>query len=281
MTAAPPSRTARRAAGAPPASPSPASYGLHATARVRAEAADGVTDLPLLHGDGPFALRRLRPRGPQARVCLLNTMSAPHNGDRLRVEAVVGPGADLHVVSAAATVALPGPAPGHAVLDVALSVADSGRLLWLPEPLISATGSDLRQHIRVDLARGARLVLGEQQILGRAHEPAGRLAGRVTVRHGERTLLDQHTAYGLGAPGWDGPAVLAGNRAVGQLLVVDPAYRDRPPGTRILDDIPARAHGVITPLAGPGVLLTAVAPDAGDLRRCLDVALRHLIDAER
>ncbi|WP_200841670.1 urease accessory protein UreD [Actinomadura sp. K4S16] len=202
-------------------------------------------------------------------------MSAPHNGDRLRIEAVVGPGADLRAISAAATVALPGPAPDHAVLDVALRVADSARLHRLPEPVISAAGSDLRQHVRVDLARTARLVLSEQQVLGRAHEPTGRLAGRITVRRGGRTLLDQHCAYGPGAPGWDGPAVLAGNRAVGQLLVVDPTYRDDPPG-REYSTTCQRAHGVITPLAGPGVLLTAVAPDAGDLRRCLDAALHHL-----
>ncbi|GAA2285246.1 urease accessory protein UreD [Actinomadura luteofluorescens] len=271
MTAAPPLRTAARTADA-----APAPYRLHATARIRAEAADGVTDLPLLHGDGPFALRRLRPRGAQARVCTLNTMSAPHNGDRLRIEAAVGPDADLHVISAAATVALPGRTPDHSVLDAALRVDDSARLHWLPEPVISATGSDLRQHTRIDLAGTARLVLSEQLILGRAHEPPGRLASRITVRRDGRTLLDQHNAYGPGAPGWDGPAVLAGNRAVGQLLVIDPDYQDRPPGTHILDGVPARAHGVITPLAGPGVLLTAVAPDAGDLRRCLDAALHHL-----
>ncbi|MES9540343.1 urease accessory protein UreD [Actinomadura sp. NPDC000600] len=178
-------------------------------------------------------------------------MSAPHNGDRLRIEAVVGPGADLRAISAAATVALPGPAPDHAVLDVALRVADSARLHRLPEPVISAAGSDLRQHVRVDLARTARLVLSEQQVLGRAHEPTGRLAGRITVRRGGRTLLDQHCAYGPGAPDWDGPAVLAGNRAVGQLLVVDPTYRDDPPGTRILDDMPARARRH-HPARGPG-----------------------------
>ncbi|MFA1546967.1 urease accessory protein UreD [Actinomadura chokoriensis] len=270
MSAAP---SLQRAPHTTDAAPTP--YRLHATARIRAEAADGVTDLPVLHGDGPFVLRRLRPRGSQARICALNTMSAPHNGDRLRIEAVVGPGADLHVISAAATVALPGPAPGHATHDVALRLADSARLHWLPEPVISAAGSDLRQHIRIDLACTARLVLAEQQILGRAHEPTGRMTSRITVRRGERTLLDQQSAYGPGVPGWDGPAVLAGNRAVGQLLVVDPSYRDRPPDTRILDT-PAHVHGVITPLAGPGVLVTAAAPDAGDLRRCLDAALHHL-----
>jgi urease accessory protein len=250
--------------------------GVTAAARITADATDGVTDLPVLDGDGPFALRRLRPRGAQARLCFLNTMSAPHNGDRLHTEAAIGPGADLHVSSAAATVALPGRAPGHATYDVTLHLARCARLHWLPEPVISAAGSDLRQHIRIDLASTARLVLSEQQILGRAHEQTGRLTSRLTVQHGGRTLLDQQTAYGPGAPGWDGPAVLGGNRAVGQLLVIDPAYRDAPPAVQFLDDLPAEAHGVITPLPGPGVLLTAVAPDAGGLRQCLDTALRNL-----
>ncbi|MEV5574173.1 urease accessory protein UreD [Spirillospora sp. NPDC052269] len=251
-------------------------FGLSATARIRAEAADGTTDLPLFHGDGPFVLRRLPSRGPQARVCLLNTMSAPHNGDRLHIEADIGPGADLHVTSAAATVALPGPTLEPAVQDVTLRVDDSARLAWLPEPLISAAGSDLRQHIRIDLASTARIVLSEQQILGRAQEPPGRLASRITVRRDGRTLLDQHTTYGPGTPGWDGPAVLDGHRAVGQLLVVDPAYGERPAEARLLTDVPSHAHAVITPLAGPGVLLTALAPDAGDLQQCLDIALDQL-----
>ncbi|NDU72367.1 urease accessory protein UreD, partial [Actinomadura sp. DSM 109109] len=209
--------------------PAPPTYGLNATARIEAAAADGTTDLPILHGDGPFSLRRLRPRGSQARVCILNTMSAPHNGDRLHTEVLVGPNAELHVITAAATVALPGPSPEHATHDLTLRVADQASLHWLPEPLISAAGSNLRQHIRIDLAPTARLVLSEQQILGRAHEPTGRLTSRITVRRAGRTLLDQHSAYGPGAPGWDGPAVLAGNRAAGQLLVIDPAYEDHPP----------------------------------------------------
>ncbi|WP_200827189.1 urease accessory protein UreD [Thermomonospora echinospora] len=202
-------------------------------------------------------------------------MSSPHNGDRLRVEVTIGPGADVYITSAAATVALPGPAPGHACYDVVLRVEESARLRWLPEPVVSVSGSDLRQSIRVELAPTARLLLGEQQILGRAHEPTGRLDSRLSVRCDGRTLLDQHTVYGPGAPGWDGPAVLAGNRATGQLLLIDPAIED-PSCVRLLGGTPVEGHGVIVPLPGPGRLLTAVAPDAGVLRRLFDAALCHL-----
>ncbi|MFI7616568.1 urease accessory protein UreD [Nonomuraea terrae] len=241
-------------------------HGLRATARLTAAVEEGATCLPLLSGDGPFDLRRLRSRGGQARVCVVGAMSAPHNGDRLRIEIVVGPGADLEVTSAAATVALPGPVPGHATLDLVLSVADGARLHWLPEPVISAGGSDLRQRIGVDLAPTARLLLGERQILGRAHEPTGRLTSRLTVRRDGRTILDQETAYGPGAPGWDGPAVLAGHRATAQFLLIDPALDTEPAPARFLWDDPAAGHAMITPLPGtPARLLTAMAPDAGPL----------------
>ena len=121
--------------------------------------------------------------------------------------------------------------------DVALSVADGAELRWLPEPVIAARGSALRMSTRVELAPGARLVLREEQILGRCGEPPAHLTTRLTVRRGGRTLLDQELSFGPGAtPGWDGPAVLGGHRAVGQLLVVseefEPAPRPTAPPSR-------------------------------------------------
>lgn len=195
--------------------------GVRATARITATAVGEATTLPVLDGDGPFELRRARSYGSQARVCVLGAMSAPLGGDRLRIEVIAERDARLHVTSAAATVALRGPTREHATYDVRLTVGEGARLHWLPKPLISAARSNLRQTCAVDLAATARLVLREEQVLGRANEPPGRLTGRLTVRHDGRLLLDQRTGYGPGVPSWDGPAVLGGHRAVGQLLVVD------------------------------------------------------------
>jgi len=87
-----------------------------------------------------------------------------------------------------------------------------------------------------------------------------------------RTVLDQELACGPGAPaGWDGPAVLAGHRAVGQLIVVRPEFAVEPVAARVLGD-----GAVVVPLAGPAVLVSAVAPDALKLRRVLDEALASL-----
>ncbi|MBT2528160.1 urease accessory protein UreD [Streptomyces sp. ISL-99] len=252
-----------------PADVAPA--GIGATARITA-VPDGLggTRLPVLESDGPLAVRRTRGTGTYARVTVVGAMSAPLGGDRLAVEAGVRDGAALAVDSAAATVALPGRGGRHARYDVRLTAGADARLRWLPEPLISARGSDLRMTTRVELAASARLVLREEQILGRYGEESGTLTTRLTVHRAGRPLLDQELSYGPGAPGgWDGGAVLGGHRATGQLLVVNPDFELNPPETTLLGD-----NAVLAPLAGPAVLVTAVAADALQLRRVLDRALQ-------
>ncbi|WP_067170370.1 urease accessory protein UreD [Microtetraspora niveoalba] len=255
----------------PPAPAQPA-LGVRATARIRATRAGGATALPTLAGDGPFDLRRARPHGDQARVCILGAMSAPLGGDRLRIEATVDHGAHLHITTAAATIALRGPTDEHATYDVHLTAAEHASLQWLPQPLISAARSNLRQTCTIDLAPTARLLLREQVVLGRVGEPPGRLATRLTVHRDGRPLLDQHTMYGPGAPGWDGPAIAAGHRAIGQILIVDPALDQQPPHASLFGDDPAAGQAVLTPLAGPAVLITALASDTLHLHRLLNAA---------
>ncbi|MGW0820642.1 urease accessory protein UreD [Streptomyces sp. NPDC002845] len=247
--------------------------GVRATARIAARRdGRGGTALPVLEGEGPLALRRTRASGDEARVMLVGAMSGPLGGDHFTVEAQAGEGARLHFGSAAATIALPGQAKGEARYDVRLTVADAAELHWLPEQLISAQGSELYVSSRVDLAPGARLVFREEQVLGRAGEDPGRLTSRLTVRLGGRPLLDQEVACGPEAPGgWDGPAVLAGHRALGQLVVVRPEFGERKPEVRLFGECAA-----LTPLAGPAVLVTALAQDALRLRRVLDEALESL-----
>lgn len=249
--------------------------GVTATARIAARGdGRGGTALPVLESEGPLALRRTRGSGDEARVMVVGAMSGPLGGDRLAVEAEVGEGARLRLGSAAATIALPGQGKEEARYDVRIVVADGGALRWLPEQLISAKGSDLQVSTRVDLAPGARLVFREEQVLGRAGEEPGRLSSRLTVRLGGRPLLDQEVACGPGAPGgWDGPAVLGGYRALGQLVVVRPEFVERMPEPRVLGESAA-----LTPLAGPAVLVSALAPDALRLRRVLDEALAGLDD---
>jgi urease accessory protein len=255
----------------------PTRTGVRATARIRAVAdGRGGTALPLLAGEGPLALRRTRAGGPGpgAAVTVVGAMSAPLGGDLLRIEVEVGAGAGLTVGSAAATVSLPGSDGGTARYDVRIRVGDGAELHWLPEPVIAAAGSDLRMTTQVDLAPTARLVLREEQVLGRAGEVPGRLATRLTVRRDGTPLLDQELSFGPGAiPGWDGPASLGGHRAVGQLLLVGPGFDGT--GSSTLTQDPHDGQAVRTPLAAPdAALVTALARDGRHLRRLLDAGAR-------
>jgi len=249
-------------AGPGACAPLPRASAVRAAARVTAVAdGRGGTAVPLVSGTGPLAPRLTRgaddgPAG-EARVTLVGAMSAPLGGDQLALDVRVEAGARLRMDAAAATLALPGRGGDAARYDVRLTVGEHAHLRWLPEPLISAARSDLRQTIRVDLAPTARLELRDVSVLGRSGEEPGRLTTRLTVNRSGRPLLDQQLDTGAGAPGWGSAAVLGGHRAVGQLLVVDPDLADEPaqpclPGP----------DAVVTPLDGPAVLVTALGADA-------------------
>ncbi|WP_314174489.1 urease accessory protein UreD [Streptomyces winkii] len=243
----------------------PHSSAVRAAARISAEAdGRGGTAVRTVRGEGPLAPRLTRAAGNEARVTLVGAMSGPLGGDRLALDVRVGARARLRVDSAAATVALPGRGGEAAHYDVRLSVGEHGELCWLPEPLISASRSVLRQTVLIELAATARLLLRDVSVLGRSGEEPGRLTTRLTVRREGRPLLDQQLDTGLGAPGWEGGAVLGGHRAAGQLLVVDPELAGAPPEPRVLG--PGAA---VTPLAGPAVLVTALGPDALAVSRLL------------
>lgn len=259
--------------------PLPDASSVVATARVRAEHNGRTTTVPLLSGDGPFHLQRLRPRGGLARVDVIGAMSGPLGGDRLALHAEVGPSARLRITSAASTIALRGPTGDTATYDLRLTVGDDATLHWLPQPLISTAGSSLRQTCAVGLSPTARLVLRDEQILGRTGETSGNLTTRLTVLRGDRPLLDQHTSYGGPQPAWDGPAVVGSHRACGQLLVVDPSLGRAALPPVLLGDPDGPARGVLVPLAGPALLATAVADTATRLRRLLDEALDRALTA--
>ncbi|MFW6691960.1 urease accessory protein UreD [Streptomyces sp. MAR4 CNX-425] len=278
MTLPAPPAPARRAGSAPGAAPAHTRetpghpHGVSATARIRAAHNGRVTTLPQLHSDGPFHLRNMHTDGNAATVGILGAMSAPLGGDRLTLDITAEDRAELEVTTAAATLALRGPTTDAATYDVRLTAGEHARLRWLPKPLISAAGSNLRQTCTVELAPTAGLVLREEQLLGRADEDPGHLVSRTLVHRAGRPLLDQQTAYGAAEPAWDGPAVLNGHRAVGQLLLVDPRL-DVPQNPVVLGQGSKDGCAVLTPLAGgPALLATAVAPTSSALRDLLDDA---------
>lgn len=235
-----------------------------AHARITAEAdAKGITRLTQLRSESPLLLRST----PDA-LYLVGGAAGPLGGDDLTLEIDVGECAALTVRSAAASLALPGAAGSRSHLVVTASVKAGGRLSWLPEPTIAATGCNHRIRARVELDPGATLIWREELILGRIGERPGRLSSRMDCELGNSPLLRNELLVGPEAPGWDGPAVLGTAKAVGSILFSSPRLLQDKPRPRITG-----TTGVLLPLSGPALLFSALADDPVDLRRALDEAL--------
>jgi urease accessory protein len=232
---------------------------MRARAAVVAEAGpDGRTRLAVLRSQPPIMLRPT----PGA-LYLAASAAGPLGGDDLQLSVTVGPGAQLTVRTVAAAVALPG-AGGASSFTWTLSVAAGGRLAVLPEPTVVADGAEHRAAVHAEVARGGTLVLREEVLLGRHGERGGRHLSSLRVDAGGRPLLRSELALDGTDPVSTGPASAIGARACGSLLLVDPAYADRPPPGW------AGPQATAMPLAGPGLLVNAIGIDAGAVRTCLD-----------
>lgn len=233
---------------------------MRASAALVAElGADGSTRLPVQRSQAPLILRQT----PEA-VYLVGGAAGPLGGDVLELQIEVREGATLRLRTAAAAVALPGHDGRESVLSVTLTVAAGARLDYLPEPTVAAAGARHRTDIRADLAAGAALVLRDEVVLGRYGERGGSCRTRLRVDLAGAPLL----RHDLDVSGTDevslGPAVLAGCRTAGSLLWVAPdglTAGQMPSG--------CTAGVALMPLAGPAVLVTALAEDARTLRQRL------------
>ncbi|MEV0405080.1 urease accessory protein UreD [Actinoallomurus sp. NPDC050550] len=233
--------------------------GFAARAAVRAERGPGGrTRITRLRSDGPLALRE-----SGESVYLVGAGAGPLGGDDLELTIDVGPGARLDVRSAAATLVLPGRRnAGASRLVVRADVAAGARLVFSPEPVIAAAGCDHQARAEVTLAEGSELVWREEIVLGRHGEPAGRYVGRFDVTVGAEPLLRHELRIDEDATSG---AVLGDAGAVGTLLI-----------TGVTAEPYADEGLAVLPLAGPGVLVTAMAADTVRLRERLERGRRLL-----
>ena len=237
-----------------------------ATAEIEAVAGPaGTTRLPVLRSQVPLVLRRT----PLA-VYLVGGAAGPLGGDTLALRISVGAGAFLRVRSAAATVALPGLDGLESVLRVTVTVAAGGRLEYLPEPVVVAAGARHATELSVTLDAGASLLLRDELLLGRHGEAGGTARSVLRADYAGRPLL-RHAVEVTGSDRVSrGPALLAGHRGFGTLLAAGPGLAAGS-GSSQPAVLPRAASPevAVLPLAGPGVLVTALADDAVTLRRRL------------
>jgi len=244
---------------------------MKASARIVAEAdARGGTRLAVLHGEPPLLLRRTGDRtAGNVTVHLVGGAAGPLRGDDLRLDLTVGPGATLDVRSVAAQLVLPGrPGLPPSRLEIRAEVAAGGALRWLPEPLIAATGCDHVTITKVEIATGGALLWREDVVCGRHDEPPGNLRTETTIRYDARVFYRHDLSVGPAAPGWSGAAVLGDGRAVGTVVTTPPpataAWAPRAERGPLTGDF------AVLPLAGPGLLATAVGTDIRQVRAALD-----------
>jgi len=228
---------------------------VRARAVLRAEARDGCTVLEELRAAAPLGLYPSPGPAPGwAQVWLVGSAGGPLGGDDLELVVEVGDGAALAVGSVAASVALPGPAPSRLVVRAA--VGPGGSLVWAPEPLVVTGRADHAVDVLLEVAGTAHLWWRDELVLGRASEPPGRctLRQRADLGGGPWARHD----LTIGAPGWDGGAVVGGHRAVGSVLRTSACAAPRA----------CAAVADLQPAAG-GTLTVALAPDRPTLEDLL------------
>ncbi len=230
----------------------------------------GGTRLVDLRSMAPLLLRPT-PDG----VYLVGGAAGPLGGDRLRLRIEVGPGASLTVRTSAASVALPGRSGRPSNFDIDATVADGGRLRWLPEPAVAATRCRHRLRSRISVGRGGRLVWRDELVLGRHEEDAGDYVSRIDIEVEGTPVLRQELAVGGDHPGWGGPAVTDRCRAVGSVVVVEPRFARAPPPRAAFAE-----RAAVLCLPGPAVQVVALADDALSLRRLLDAGVARAVAVE-
>ncbi|HSS10183.1 MAG TPA: urease accessory protein UreD [Acidimicrobiales bacterium] len=214
-------------------------------------------------GAGPRGTRiiELRSGGPlalfptcSAEVTLVAAAGGPVGGDRVVLDIEVGLDSELTIRSAGASVLLGGAEPS--CMLVRASVA--GTLRWLVEPTIATACANHDADTRIWLTDEASLCWQDEAVFGRTGEEAGSCQLGLSVDRGGRPLLRHRVE--VGSPGWDGPAQLAGHRALATVLVVgeDEAILGRPPEP---SDRRARLD-----LEDGASLLTAVGDDLTEAR---------------
>jgi urease accessory protein len=146
---------------------------------------------------------------------------------------------------------------GEDDISVRVDVAAGGVLrLRSAAATIVYSGRGSRQVTRVALEEGADLDWTEEVVLGRHGEAPGAIDLRLDVDRAGTPLLRHQVV--VGAPGWDGPAVLGPNRTTGLRLRSGPGCPT--PATTVGEGWAWLA------LDAPGWLLVAVADDLPQLR---------------
>ncbi len=188
---------------------------------------DSRTVLDGLRQSGAYKLLFPRPNSAALNSILVNTSGGLTGGDRFSGSITVGPSSHLRLTTQAAERAYKSQPNQIAKVEVKAHVAAGARLDWLPQETILFDRSALRRHLRIDLEPGARALLVEPLIFGRAAMGEALTAlsfhDRITLtRAGVPLYMDAIALSGDVAAQLARPATLNGARAVANVVLAAP-----------------------------------------------------------
>lgn len=222
--------------------------------------ADGTTRPVSIRSEAPLLLRARPAAAAALDVFMVGGAAGPLGGDCLSLDLRVEPGAAVVVRSVAAMLAQPSPRGGASVLTTTADIGAGARIDWWPEPLISVRGSDHTSTTIVRCAADAHVRWVDEIILGRSHEPSGRLTVRQRVEVAGRPVLHHDVVFDPAESplGRHGPF-----RVIVTAVSVGPA--GEPAATVITDD----ARATRTPLTDTATAWIALSHDLTTARQAL------------
>ncbi|TCM85734.1 urease accessory protein UreD [Rhodovulum steppense] len=258
-----------------------------ACAQPRAQGLVRLSAKPGLHGTAIAGLRQSgafkalfpRPRDGALDAILVNTAGGITGGDRFEADLQAQPGSHLRVTTQAAERAYRAQPGERGRVTNRLNVAAGARLDWLPQETILFDGAALDRRLVADLAPGARLLLVEPLVFGRAamgevlHAVSFR--DRIEIRRaGVPLYLDALRLEGDLAAHLARPAVAFGAGAMASLILVAPEAEAHLAPLRAL----MPATGGVSLIGADLLALRLLAPDSFALRRVLVPVLGRLTD---
>lgn len=252
------------------------------TKRCFDHAGQPISKVHVLHSHAPLVLRPTQPKEAEplvrrasgvARVSVVSGAAGPLGGDDLELNVCVGAGSTLLLNEISATLLLPGPRGGQSHMSINITVEDDASFVWMAEPVIAAHGCDHIHDVTINLATSAHLLMRDQLLLGRHNEQPGDLLQNLRIRRGGETLFRQQIRLGPRASGWRSPAVIGAHKCLGAVFVVDPRWCEEPPASQVF-----APDAALFPLAGPAVMITALAAESWTLSKRLSQGINLLGD---
>lgn len=243
--------------------------------RLTVKARDGQSVISRLHQQG--SLKTLFPRTDETALTavMLNTAGGITGGDRFDLRVTTEPETSLTLTTQAAERAYRA-ASGHGRVCTGIHIGAGSQVSWLPQETLLYDGAALRRSLDVTLESGAKSLLVESLIFGRA--AMGEtvtdldLDDHITVRQNGRILFaDRNRLRGNATEHLTRNATGQGALAMASLVYTAPGAADLLDAARAL--LP-ETGGISQP--APDLLFARIlAPDGFALRQALIPLIAH------